>query len=210
MLQEHADQRKEEIINACKKLYDEYSFKEISIKLISEKTTFSRPSIYNYFETKEEIFLALFQKEYEKWTEELNEMYNKNEKMTKKQFASNLAHTLENKERLLKLLSMNMYDLEENSRIERLIEFKKSYGNAVHSVKLCFNKFFPQKSEEETMNFLYSFFPFMFGIYPYAIVTEKQSKAMKEAGINFKYNSIYELANKGILRLLSVGDEKNE
>lgn len=209
-MHEHADQRKEEIITACEKLYDECSFKEISIKLISEKTTFSRPSIYNYFETKEEIFLALFQKEYERWAEELNEMYNKNDKMTKMEFASNLAHTLENKERLLKLLSMNMYDLEENSRLERLIEFKKSYGKAVHLVKLCVNKFFPQMTEEESIKFLYSFFPFMFGIYPYSIVTKKQSEAMKEAGIDFKYNSIYELSFNGILLLLNDGGENNE
>ena len=57
---EHSDLRKEEIIKACTDLYDKYNFKDITIKLISEQTTFSRPSIYNYFETKEEIFLALF------------------------------------------------------------------------------------------------------------------------------------------------------
>lgn len=44
MPQEHADQRKEEIISACEKLYDEYSFKEISIKLISEKNKFFKTS----------------------------------------------------------------------------------------------------------------------------------------------------------------------
>ena len=48
--------RKEEIINACAALYETMSFKEITIRDISEKTSFSRPSIYNYFQTKEEIF----------------------------------------------------------------------------------------------------------------------------------------------------------
>ena len=35
----------------------------------------------NYFQTKEEIFLALFQREYEKWIEDLNKIYEKNERL---------------------------------------------------------------------------------------------------------------------------------
>ena len=198
----HSDLRREEIVKACEELYDKYNFKDITIKLISEQTTFSRPSIYNYFETKEEIFLAIFKMEYEKWTFEINEIRENNENMTKDEFAKALAHTIEDKERLLKLLSMNMYDLEANSRMEELIEFKKAYGNSVHAVKLCLNKFFKDMKEEEVIEFLYSFFPFMYGIYPYAVVTKKQKEAMETADINFKYYSIYEIAYMGIKKLL--------
>ena len=176
MSQEHTDLRKDEIITACKDLYDKYQFKDITIKLISEQTTFSRPSIYNYFETKEEIFLALFQREYEEWKDAIDKIRKENATLTKDKFASLLAHTIEEKERLLKLLSMNMYDLEENSRIERLIEFKEAYGNSIKAVKLCLNKFFKEMTEVDTMKFLYSFFPFMFGIYPYAVITKNKKK----------------------------------
>lgn len=199
----HSDLRKEEIIEACKELYDKYNFKDITIKLISEQTSFSRPSIYNYFETKEEIFLALFQREYEEWKEAIDNIRKENTTLTKDQFASLLAHTIEKRERLLKLLSMNMYDLEENSRMERLTEFKEAYGNAIHAVKICLNKFFKDMTGEEIMEFIYSFFPFMFGIYPYAVVTKKQQEAMKQAGIEYKFYSIYEIAYMGIKKLLS-------
>ena len=57
--------RREEIINACEKLYQTMSFKEITIKEIGSATSFTRTSIYNYFQTKEEIFLALLMREYE-------------------------------------------------------------------------------------------------------------------------------------------------
>jgi len=115
--------RKEEIINACEKLYENMSFNDISIKLISEKTTFSRPSIYNYFNTKEEIFLALVTKEYYRWIEDLTKIYNK-EKLSKEEFADELAHSLEKRINLLKLISVNMYEMEENSSIENVTEFK--------------------------------------------------------------------------------------
>lgn len=202
MSQEHTDLRKDEIITACKDLYDKYQFKDITIKLISEQTTFSRPSIYNYFETKEEIFLALFQREYEEWKDAIDKIRKENATLTKDKFASLLAHTIEEKERLLKLLSMNMYDLEENSRIERLIEFKEAYGNSIKAVKLCLNKFFKEMTEVDTMKFLYSFFSFMFGIYPYAVITKKPKEAMDKVGINYPKYSIYEFAYMGIKKLL--------
>ena len=48
--------RREEIVNACEKLYGTMSFKDITIREIGNEVPFSRPTIYNYFETKEEIF----------------------------------------------------------------------------------------------------------------------------------------------------------
>lgn len=198
---EYYNSRREEIINACEKLYDKYSFKEITIKLISEHTTFSRPSIYNYFETKEEIFLALFKREYEKWIKEISDINKNNEKLSKDEFSKLFAKSIEKRKRLLKLLSMNMYDLEENSRLERLINFKVSYGKALAIVKESLIKFFNMK-EEETTKFLYSFFPFMFGLYPYSVVTDKQKEAMFKAGIDYKYYSIYDIAYNGIRKLL--------
>lgn len=121
------DNKKEEIINVCKELYEKENFKDITIKQIGEKISLSRTSIYNYFETKEEIFLAMYQIEYEKWTKELKNILNNYTKLTKEKFAHLLAKTLSSKKRLLKLLSINLYDMEENSRLENLVEFKVSY-----------------------------------------------------------------------------------
>ena len=119
--------RREEIINACKKLYQTMSFKEITLKEISNETSFTRTSIYNYFQTKEEIFLALLQREYELWNDELNEMIKSFSALTKDEFADKLARSLENRSQLLKLMSMNHYDMETGSRPERLAEFKAAY-----------------------------------------------------------------------------------
>ncbi len=203
MSKEIVDIRREEIINACEKLYKSKNFKDITIKNIGEETTFSRTSIYNYFHTKEEIFLALFQREYERWVEELEEMYENNSKMTKEMFADKLAHTIEKRKNLLKLLSMNLYDMEENSRIERLVEFKKAYGISMKTVKKCLDKYFGNMKEKEKDDFIFSFFPFMYEIYPYTFVTDKQKEAMTKAEVPFEYLTIYDITYKGILKLLS-------
>ena len=195
--------RKEEIINACEELYKTTSFNEISIKLISEKTTFSRPSIYNYFNTKEEIFLALATKEYYKWIEDLNKIYNK-EKLSKDNFANELAHSLERRSNLLKLISVNMYEMEENSSVECVTEFKIAYGKSMDIVRNCLIKFFKDMNNKEVEKFIYTFFPFMIGIYPYAVATDKKREAMKKANIHFKYYSLFEIVNMGIKKMLGV------
>ena len=69
--EELTNARKDEIINACAALYETMSFKEITLKEIGRQTSFTRTSIYNYFQTKEEIFLALMQREYEAWADDL-------------------------------------------------------------------------------------------------------------------------------------------
>ena len=194
--------RKNEIIAACRELYKTKSFREITIKDIGAITTFTRTSIYNYFETKEEIFLAMHQKEYELWCEELGQILNENDCMSVDEFADALAKSLEKRELLLKLMSMNHYDMEENSRPEMLLEFKQAYGQSIEMVSKCLKKFFPKLSKAKIQQFIYIFFPFMFGIYPYTEVTDKQKTAMKKAGIRFVYQSIYEITSRCIKNLL--------
>lgn len=191
--------RKEEIVSACEKLYQTMSFKEITLKEISVETSFSRPSIYNYFQTKEEIFLALMQREYEQWAGEMEQLAAENETMSADSFASSLARSLEKHEQLLKLLAMNHYDMEEHSRPERLTEFKVAYASSLDAVRKCIRKFFPDTDCE---SFIFVFFPFLFGVYPYSVATEKQLTAMREAGMNFKMHNIYEIIYSCVMQLL--------
>ena len=196
--------RKEEIINACEQLYQTMSFKEITLKEIGNVTSFTRTSIYNYFQTKEDIFLALFQREYDRWNEDLTNILNENEKLTKKELAELISHSLAGRQQLLKLLSMNNFDMEANSRQELLTAFKHSYGRSMQLISMVVQKFCPEMTVSDIQNFIYIFFPFMFGIYPYTEVTEKQRAAMKEAGINYVYQSVYELTYSCLIRLLGA------
>ncbi len=199
---EEIAQKREEIINACERLYRTMGFREITLKEIGGITSFSRPTIYNYFETKEEIFLGLFQREYDRWNEELSAVLEGNKRLAKAELAEKIAASLARREQLLKLLSMNNYDMEANSRLELLTAFKRSYGRSMSLVRMLLAKFCPDMSEPDIQNFIYTFFPFMFGVYPYAAVTEKQKAAMKDAGVNFFYHTVYELIYSCLIRLL--------
>lgn len=194
--------RKEEIVLACEKLYKKMSFRDITIKDIAKETTFTRASIYNYFETKEEIFLALYEKEYYIWNDDLEEILKSVKKFTKSSFADNIAKTLEKRVMLLKLMAMNNYDMEENSRLECLTSFKVAYLKTIGTFSKLLSKFNPLLSKKEITDIIYMFYPFIYALYPYSYVTDKQMKAMELAGYKWNKNTIYKLTYNFMMKIL--------
>ncbi len=195
------NQRREEIVDACERLYAVRSFKDITIKDIGGETSFTRTSIYNYFVNKEEIFLALFAREYMRWGDALQEAAERGGSGAE-EFADVVAASLAERPFMLKLLAMNMYDMEDSSRQERLVEFKRAYARTLDKMHACYAAFLPDAGKAAAESFITSFYPFLFGIYPYTSVTEKQRSAMDAVGMTYALPSVYELARETILKLL--------
>ena len=191
--------RREEIIDACAALYETMSLRDITIKLIGARTSFTRTSIYNYFETREEIFLALLQREYEAWTADLDALPAQPDAAA---LADALARTLERRGTMLRLLSMNLYDIEANSRVENLAAFKTVYAASMQAVRRLLARSGPALSGPAAERFLYAFYPFLFGIYPYTTVTPKQQQAMAMAGVEYPRLSVCEITRNFVEKLL--------
>lgn len=207
--EELTNARKDEIINACASLYKTMGFKDITIRDIGAETSFTRTAIYNYFQTKEEIFLALLQREHEAWISNLDEITREHETMTIGDFSDAIAGSLEKRGCMLKLMSMNLYDMEGNSRMDNLVAFKVVYAQALRSVSGCLEKFFPQMTPGDIQEFLYVFFPFLFGVYPYTTATDKQKEAMELAHVNYAQYSVYEIVRSFVSRILQTFNKEH-
>ena len=83
-----------------------------------------------------------------------------------------------------------------------LTSFKVAYGQSIRTVGMILAKFCPEKNAGEIEDIIYVFFPFMFGIYPYTSVTDKQREAMSDADVDFKYQTVFEITEKCLLKLL--------
>ena len=207
--EELTNARKDEIINACASLYKTMGFKDITIRDIGAETSFTRTAIYNYFQTKEEIFLALLQREHEAWISNLEEITREHETMTIGDFSDAIAGSLEKRGCMLKLMSMNLYDMEGNSRMDNLVAFKVVYAQALRSVSGCLEKFFTQMTPGDIQEFLYVFFPFLFGVYPYTTATDKQKEAMELAHVNYAQYSVYEIVRSFVSRILQTFNKEH-
>ena len=63
-------------------------------------------------------------------------------------------------------------------------------------------KFFPGMDAKARQDFLHAFLPFVYGLYPYTTVSGKQRQAMAEAGLDFVYMSVYDMACNCVRALL--------
>lgn len=127
------------------------------------------------------------------------------ETLTDAELARELARSLEKRVLLLKLMSMDHYDMEANSRLERLVEFKVAYGNSIRALAHLLERSRPHMGPADRQRFLYAFLPFVYGVYPYTVVTDKQKEAMEKAGTDLVYMSIYEMVYACTKRLLAGG-----
>ena len=76
--------------------------------------------------------------------------------MTKDEFAAMMARSLEERAQLLKIMSMNHYDMETGSRPEHLAAFKVAYGESIRTVEACLDKYFPEMTVAQKRDFIYT------------------------------------------------------
>lgn len=205
---ELTEKRKNEILDACEIIYREQGFNGVNIKEISTRISLTRPAVYNYFETKEEILLGLLAREYDGWCRDLEEVISLAASASPSMLAAQIAHTLEEKEIFLRILNMNLFEIEQNSRVERLADFKRLYGRATKALTEILHTFEAEVTSSECVEFCETFFAFLFGVYPFTVHTEKQLAAMELAGVSVHEPDIYEMVYRCVLRLLPTDKTK--
>ena len=99
---------------------------------------------------------------------------------------------------------MNLYDMEAGSSVEELTEFKRRYNASIRAVLGVLKAHFPASTEEDGQEFVYSFFPFLFGVYPYTSVTPKQAEAMRRAGVAYRQYSPREIVRLAVEQLTAA------
>ena len=201
--------REKEIVDACEKIYRAKGFCGVTIKEISTETSFTRPAIYNYFETKDEILMALLCREYREFCERLESLAAKAAQCTKAALADQIAGALAEREILLRIQSMDLFEIEQNSRLERLVRLKEIYGRTVAALETVPGAY-GVSSGEERASCSRTFFAFLFGVHPYVFHTEKQLEAMRIAGISVRGTTVYEMVYQCLLRLIPDQKETAE
>lgn len=201
---EESNCRREEIIDVAKTLYQELPFKEINVKEIGSRLSFTRTAIYTYFDNKEEIYLALLEREYLEWEAALQQIVD-DSPLTVTTFATKISDSLANRETLLKILAVDMASLDAKSRMEHLVSFKKVFARALTLMRKILEVHFPNRTDEENTQFIFAFFPFLYGVYPYTEVTQKQKLAMMEANVPYVYQTPKSLIENCILNLMKEG-----
>jgi AcrR family transcriptional regulator len=169
-------------------------------------TTFTRQSIYTYYQTKDEVLLDLLKREILNWQNEMIQKFDATQKMTKKQFCSFLTDTLVARYKMLDLFSILYTILEKNCSAEKLAEFKPDAIKAFGVISTGVSKYFPHADIKQINSFTLAFFSYFLGLYPMAHITQKQIDALALAGIEHTAPDFRNMCYDGILHLLAWVD----
>lgn len=195
--------RQEEIINACYSLYLNGKYDDITFGKISEITSISRPSIYNYYITREEILLDVLEKEYFKWYKNLKNIFDENTRLNKKDLCNLLVNSFDGFDIFLRLLSIQYSIIEKNCSFEKLTQFKMNTQAILKSLESVVVKTFPRSSTEARSTFVLTMFSVVGNFYEMCNPNETQVKAMKVANRDYKLPNFKELYSKYIETLIT-------
>lgn len=195
--------RQAEIIQACDALYRKKGFEDVTLKAISEATSISRPTIYNYYKTKEEILLDLLKTEYLSWYEALKLHFEQTAGMSKEEYCRFLSDSLAEREKFLKLQSVHYTSIEKNCSLEKLIQFKKGIHPLFQLLRESIIKYFPSVSDDDNDNFRFLFFALIQGVYSLTHLTITQYEAMQTISPDYIVPDFNEKFYQGLLLLTS-------
>ena len=196
--------RQEEIINACYSLYLNGKYDDITFGKISEITSISRPSIYNYYITKEEILLDLLEKEYFNWYENFQNSFDENTRLTKKDLSNLLINSFCNCDIFLRLLSIQYSIIEKNCSFEKLTQFKMNPQVIIKSLEAVVGKTFPRSTYNSRSTFALMIFSTLGSFYEMCNPNEIEIKAMKIATRDYKLPEFKEMMSKHIETLIET------
>ena len=187
---------KEGIVAAARELYDEIGYEAINLLRLSKKTKLSRPSIYNYYHSKEEIFLDILLEEYAFFGNDLHEALTK-ERYDADSLADVITTVSLQHEGLLKMVACYESSVYTRSSSQHMARYKKGWLTSFYEPLLSSLRFqYPNEGDGKLTEFIYVFISLLHSFYPALTVKAE----MREEGEKFIRRSI----------LLSIKDIESE
>ncbi len=190
----------ENIKDVTKKLILKNGYLNVNISEVSKLTQIKRGMIYNYYKTKEDIYLDIFIDEINDYIDNINTYDIKN--VNNEQFTNILVNNLCDNQLLLILIPIFTTIIEPNATLNSLIEFKKQYKQFMAIFQNIFKEHFNDENDEYIYQTIIMFFGLIQGLAPMGTITEKQKKAMEEAQIDYTPINIRSFLKISFLKIL--------
>ncbi len=184
---EQIENRKQEIMKCALDIYEKQGYQEVNFSNIAKKTKFTRPTIYTYFKTKEEILLLLILH----YAKIANTLLEKN--ITDKQqfsiveISDILADIFLQVPEYIELYSVLYTVIAPNTSVDALAKFRAEFLDFEIPFSVILRKAYPNISDHDIHHFLVMYHSLACGYYPMATSATMQ-QAEKEIGRESKHD----------------------
>jgi AcrR family transcriptional regulator len=198
--EEQKEIREEEIFHAAKTLLLEHGFAEVTLSEIANSVSFSRANLYKYYDSTQNIYLALLGREMLNFSFLfLEKAKRKKSTHTKKadvieEFVRDWVIITEKQACLRLLLSISTTILERNCTEEVFIESKKASTVATITLSEGISYYFPKLTDPQTSDFVTFLMITLSGLTTSSGLTQEQKRTLKKEGMGimaWEYKPIY-------------------
>lgn len=117
-------ERRRSILDTAEQLLTSHGYHQITMAEVARRAGLAKGTLYLYFKSKEEMFLAKLQMELQQWFAGVDQLVSAGP-VTPRQFAEAIATSLEAQPRLLELMALLHNVLEHNIEVDVARNFKR-------------------------------------------------------------------------------------
>jgi len=172
--------RKNKIISTCHSAYKKVGYNGINLDKIASESGITRPTLYKYFNNKEDILLLILENEITLFTEELQKEFAVKKKYDVSDIVKKWVETVKKYSDLLSLYSLSFTVLEEKASYENLKSYKKSGINNLYKIEQILNRLFPDVETSKLSETVVIILATISGLYTATQLTEKQESILSE------------------------------
>ncbi len=184
------EDRMNEIVKVAIKIYEENGLGKMNFLAISKQTLFTRPTIYKYFNTKEEIMLKMiifYAKKLLVYIENhLDELENKNAK----DVADVLTDAFFQVPEFMELYTILFSVIRKNASDEAFEQFEKDMSNLQDMMTNVIKKVYRNNTDEDVQNFIVFYLAFASGLHSMLGTADKYKESTTQPRFEKPFKSI--------------------
>lgn len=171
--------RRQAILDVAWTLYQAQPYEAINMQEVATHSGLAKGTLYLYFQTKEELFLAVLEQQFDKWMEELiGLLAHLPQPSLPEVVVQTFSHSLNEHPALLRLLAMSHSILEQNVSIEGVMNFKANTYTRLDKIGSYLERLLPQLKTGEGALFLLYGNALIVGLYGMANPMPKVAEAL--------------------------------
>lgn len=174
-----------EIIDATSAIYNSVGYEGLNFSIISEYTQFTRPNIYKYFTTKDEILLMILKEDFKSFIMAFINSFQINKLYSLYEIAEIWTNELLEHKRLLELYGILFTSIEKNVSLEYLTDFKRSQVAIYQNLVKFMHQLFPEAGEDNIDIFISSVLTLACGLYSMSNLSDIQLEANRLSGSGY-------------------------
>ncbi len=207
---EQVQERVSEILEGAAAVFLSVPYERVTMQTIAREAGFTRSNLYRYFNTREEIFLALFMKDLDAWAHSIIAAFNGEESL--ESFVKLWTELLCRQSRLLRLTPLLTITLEKNTSEEVYRQTKLTLHEKMTTVVPHLLRALPSLSDMQVFEFLLFHQALLSGAQPMARYSDMQLRVLDELKLQvlkIDFAAFYEKSILMYLRgVLASGEDR--